>query len=538
LVLQKEFPHLKTRQEGAMPICLLQNHYNLKFENMKREKRIFHILLLTLFSFLSLQAQVTVGSDNPPAKAALLEVKTQEPNADNVTTDKGGLLLPRVQLQMLNSLLPFLPDSELTAQGQKHAGLMVYNVKPVTAQNIEKGVYVWDGIKWVRSESGATATVDADNGLTWTGSKVQLGGNLNKNTTVDQSSWDMLFSTGSSGRFSVNSNGMVVYRNNVGIGTSSPSYQLHVSGDSYLTGNMGIGTTPHTSYRVNVDGNSRLYGNVGINANPSSTYTLNVAGTSYISYSSYVMGNLGVGTISPGQKLHVQGNSYMSGVAKIGSSDTSITNTSAQMELADNNKGLLLNRVALTSPSVRAPVSNATAGMMVYNTTPNASLTPGVYYWNGVNWIRMVTEVPSSELNMRDLQKETATLVGNQFGTGGSLLDFGSIIIPEDGSYAFNFRFYGTIGALTQTITWCFYYLSAWLDNETTPVDIAEINIYVGNLNKPSTYSIALGVKAKAGQKVTFKMSHGNSTPNNPWTLKSSPGGSNANRTSMIWWKL
>ena len=41
---------------------------------------------------------------------------------------------------------------------------------------------------------------------------------------------------------------------NVGIGTDSPSYKFQVSGQSYFTGHVGIGTTPHSTYVLRADG--------------------------------------------------------------------------------------------------------------------------------------------------------------------------------------------------------------------------------------------------------------------------------------------
>ncbi len=76
----------------------------------------------------------------------------------------------------------------------------------------------------------------------------------------------------------------------VGIGNSSPSYKLDVSGDTRLNGNVGIGTTPNSSYPLNVSGNSYLNGYVGIGTTPSTSYRLYVYGNSYLS------GGVGIGT--------------------------------------------------------------------------------------------------------------------------------------------------------------------------------------------------------------------------------------------------
>lgn len=80
---------------------------------------IFIIIGITLIC-LSVSGQVTIGSGTAPAKAALLDLKTEDPNANNATSDKGGLLLSRVELQELTSLRPFIADVDLPAEGKAY----------------------------------------------------------------------------------------------------------------------------------------------------------------------------------------------------------------------------------------------------------------------------------------------------------------------------------------------------------------------------------------------------------------------------------
>lgn len=112
------------------------------------------------------QAQVTMGLDKKPAKAAILELKTQEldlgasdpvTHDNNITSEKGGLVLPRVKLQDIYKLTPFLTTQEDADEviRKKHAGLMVYNINDsykeasTDPQKVFKqGVYMWDGSRW------------------------------------------------------------------------------------------------------------------------------------------------------------------------------------------------------------------------------------------------------------------------------------------------------------------------------------------------------------------------------------------------------
>ena len=128
----------------------------------------FACLLLILFPTI-IKSQVTIGSLAKPVEGAILDLKTHEATtANNITSDKGGLLLPRVILVSRNTLEPFVPiaDPLWTTAGsrvkEKHAGLMVYNihVSAETETNPDKafrqGVYSWDGVQWVPAHQAKT----------------------------------------------------------------------------------------------------------------------------------------------------------------------------------------------------------------------------------------------------------------------------------------------------------------------------------------------------------------------------------------------
>jgi hypothetical protein len=146
---------------------------------MKTNKLKTNILIATLIiagsNILNADAQVTVGSNFPPDKGALLQLKTREANnptsvtdANNITVDAngGGLGLPRVRLENRTTLQPFIPDDNnwkqnIGQQKQKHAGLMVYNINvsdpSVTDKDLifTQGIYVWDGAAWTLVRDGS-----------------------------------------------------------------------------------------------------------------------------------------------------------------------------------------------------------------------------------------------------------------------------------------------------------------------------------------------------------------------------------------------
>jgi hypothetical protein len=72
-------------------------------------------------------------------------------------------------------------------------------------------------------------------------------------------------------------------------------------------------------------------------------------------------------------------------------------NTSAMLDINSTNTGLLIPRVALTASNVAAPVGAPATSLLVYNIAtagivPN-NVIPGYYYWDGVKWVRFVTNV-------------------------------------------------------------------------------------------------------------------------------------------------
>jgi hypothetical protein len=224
---------------------------------------------------------------------------------------------------------------------------------------------------------------------------------------------------------------------------------------------------------------------------------------------------------------------------------TAPVSASALLEVNATNKGFLLPRVALSSNTDNTRIPNPATGLIAYNTaTPgNGTITPGLVTWDGTKGLKMVTEIPKVEGSMVQrsnlLPAEVWTTVGSADDSGGAQLDFGSIVIPEDGSYAFSFRLYGkTTGTGSAgsgvNMRKSAYFLTMRVGE--TWKDAAEIDlvVYTSNLYV-QTYTVVLAGSFTKGQTPTFKLSHHPSDLS--WQLI---GGTNmaANRTSMIWWKL
>lgn len=119
--------------------------------NKKTKRHMKQLLITLLLSAFAggLSAQVTVGSIAPPYKGNLLQIHSS-----------GGLGLPRVSLESLTTLAPFITGTPSADDAKAHVGLLVYNL--ATTNGFKQGVYVWDGVKWEEAGAGADSEESAD----------------------------------------------------------------------------------------------------------------------------------------------------------------------------------------------------------------------------------------------------------------------------------------------------------------------------------------------------------------------------------------
>ncbi len=64
-------------------------------------------------------------------------------------------------------------------------------------------------------------------------------------------------------------------------------------------------------------------------------------------------------------------------------------NPNAMLEIEATNKGLLLPRLSLIATTSAAPLTSFVKGMLVYDTATVNDITPGMYYSDGVKWIKV-----------------------------------------------------------------------------------------------------------------------------------------------------
>jgi len=125
----------------------LKNVNDFKLKNVKKSEKMkkYFFLVILLFPLFSgtafVNAQVRIGANAVPEKGTVLDLKSSAAAPGYV----GGLLLPHVSLTNLNAV-PASWAGSGTIDPSKLTGLLVFNsddsVNP-------KGIYVWNGTKWL-----------------------------------------------------------------------------------------------------------------------------------------------------------------------------------------------------------------------------------------------------------------------------------------------------------------------------------------------------------------------------------------------------
>ncbi|MEP7169889.1 MAG: tail fiber domain-containing protein [Bacteroidota bacterium] len=93
---------------------------------------------------------------------------------------------------------------------------------------------------------------------------------------------------------------------------------------------------------------------------------------------------------------------------------------SAGLDVNYTDKGVLVPRVTLTITTSPSPVTSPASSLLVYNMATINDVTPGYYYWDGTQWVRLATGTGSSggtTINCGTSSNSDYTVRGNGSGT-------------------------------------------------------------------------------------------------------------------------
>lgn len=126
---------------------------------------------------------------------------------------------------------------------------------------------------------------------------------------------------------------------------------------------------------------------------------------------------------------------YRPGSVTIGKDD--VHTSDAILNIAATDKGVLLPRVALTSPTDKTTIPNPSTGLLVYNTGTEALKTKGYMYWSGTEW-NLISYLPSVAPQISNVFCERAELNPSYFydnnKTAANQAEYTGILkVPYDG---------------------------------------------------------------------------------------------------------
>ena len=72
---------------------------------------------------------------------------------------------------------------------------------------------------------------------------------------------------------------------------------------------------------------------------------------------------------------------------------TNVPNPASQLEIKSSNRGVLIPQIPLTDIADESTINVGNVeSLLVYNTTTDANLSPGYYYWFQGSWKRLMIE--------------------------------------------------------------------------------------------------------------------------------------------------
>jgi hypothetical protein len=350
---------------------------------MKKSLLLKIYILCVLSALLTGKAFSQVGiNTTSPQPGSILDVES---------SDK-GLLVPRVNIANVNTIAPIT--------GGATESLLVYN----TNASIGRGFYYWSGIQWVPLEGDDWETA----GNAGTNPATQFLG------TTDNVA--MRFRTNNIQRLEITNDGRLLANASGSAALPMLGWDSDADTGLYQAGANNLGLTTGGTERFRVPNVNQVHAMAqGTNAAPFYSWSadtdtgiwssqadrlnLTAGGLEFIELrenaddeviinDSEVDINTRIATNNETNALFVDGANDNVGLG------TNTPDNSAQLDLGDNDRGILINRVALSGTTTAAPITAPANGLMVYNTSSsnvgNANeVTPGFYYWNGSAWVRV-----------------------------------------------------------------------------------------------------------------------------------------------------
>ncbi len=339
------------------------------------------LICCALFLTYGLSAQIGIGTDTPQ-ESAILDIVP-------ALNDK-GVLIPRVNIANLSTQAP------ITGDITNSESLLVYNTNTTTG----KGFYYWTGTKWekltvkgddvdtsVYKNNGTVAdnfrTINLDN---------HIFGYINNAT--DNSylylspagvySDEFYWSSSTGHGFAVGTDeAFVLDVNRMASLVSNNSPVTPTTGSLVIRHEVTDGTGVSSIVFPSSSNRGSDYGYISYEDDGSTNGTTDENG----------LLTIGIANDGTGTSDNDRDNLNIVASGSVGVSNKA-PNQQAALDLGQTNKGLLINRVALTSTTSKGPIYGNQADMpeslLVYNTATagagSNNVVPGFYFWKNNKW--------------------------------------------------------------------------------------------------------------------------------------------------------
>lgn len=216
-----------------------------------------------------------------------------------------------------------------------------------------------------------------------------------------------------------------------------------------------------------------------------------------------------------------------------------VPSDNTQLDLLAPNKGLLFNKVALTSLTDITTIPNPEKGTVVYNTAYINNMNEGYYYFDGSKWnIMRSSKMGTTRLNLLSNVASTSVTtetvsIGRYDGTQLPFTLTKSITISNAGRYVFMFNLYGSSAG--GGVPGLYYLFLVKKGNPSTLLDGMTMTPFLeATFSQPA----CLAGTFEEGDEAEIYLAH-NSANAVPWTLIASTSiPSVIAATSVFYWKL
>lgn len=220
---------------------------------------------------------------------------------------------------------------------------------------------------------------------------------------------------------------------------------------------------------------------------------------------------VGIGTLSPtaGTKFEIVGSGTTSATTslRVGTSSGTIfsVRNDGLVEISSTTQGFLPPRVALTATNSTSPISSPATGLLVYNTTAGTStattnVTPGLYYYDGSKWQRIINQQPDATVNFNTSDPNSGSPTFNPNSPAST--DYVYVSTVNNSQWTWNGSAYVTYTPPASTA----WYLSGGTNdagsNKTGSI-YRSGRVGIGTNNPGTALEVSSGVTNNAGLKFT-----------------------------------